>query len=54
LTVHHINDDIKDNHKLNLIALCQRCHLRLDLKRHVEKRKTREIKNQERMEFENA
>ena len=30
LTIHHINHDIKDNRDCNLIALCQRCHLRLD------------------------
>jgi|WetSurMetagenome_2_1015567.scaffolds.fasta_scaffold37234_5 hypothetical protein len=31
LTVHHINYDTTDNREKNLIALCQRCHLRLDL-----------------------
>ena len=31
LTVHHINNDVTDNRKINLIALCQRCHLRLDM-----------------------
>lgn len=31
LTVHHINNDPTDNRKINLIALCQRCHLRLDM-----------------------
>jgi 5-methylcytosine-specific restriction endonuclease McrA len=31
LTIHHINADIKDNRPKNLIALCQKCHLRLDL-----------------------
>ena len=31
LTVHHINGDIKDNRMCNLLALCQRCHLRLHL-----------------------
>jgi len=30
LTVHHIDGDTKNNHPKNLIALCQRCHLRLD------------------------
>lgn len=31
LTVHHINYDVTDNSERNLILLCQRCHLRLDL-----------------------
>ena len=31
LTVHHINGDPTDNRRINLIALCQRCHNRLDL-----------------------
>jgi 5-methylcytosine-specific restriction endonuclease McrA len=31
LTVHHINNDPTDNRKINLIVLCQRCHLRLDM-----------------------
>ena len=30
LTVHHINGDPADNRRLNLIALCQRCHNKLD------------------------
>jgi len=38
LTVHHINFDKMDNSKYNLIALCQRCHLRLDLARHIANR----------------
>ena len=39
LTVHHINFDITDNHELNLIALCQRCHLRLDIREKLRRRK---------------
>lgn len=31
LTVHHINHDPTDNRNCNLVALCQRCHLRLDM-----------------------
>ncbi len=31
LTVHHINYNTRDNRPQNLVALCQRCHLRLDL-----------------------
>ena len=30
LTVHHIDGDPSNNDAVNLIALCQRCHLRLD------------------------
>jgi 5-methylcytosine-specific restriction endonuclease McrA len=30
LTVHHINGDPTDMRKLNLLALCQRCHNKLD------------------------
>lgn len=30
LTIHHINHDPTDNRDCNLIALCQRCHNRLD------------------------
>lgn len=42
LTVHHIDRDKKNNKRLNLIALCQKCHLRLDLEVHMENaRKTR-------------
>ena len=40
LTVHHINHDKKDNTKQNLIALCQKCHLRLDLAHHMKNRRT--------------
>lgn len=38
LTVHHINYDPSDNREYNLIALCQRCHLRLDLPFKLKKR----------------
>lgn len=31
LTVAHINQDPTDNRLTNLLALCQRCHLRIDL-----------------------
>lgn len=30
LTTAHINQDIADNRMVNLLALCQRCHLRID------------------------
>lgn len=40
LTVHHINGDPTDNRRVNLIALCQRCHLRLDQPFKIKKAKT--------------
>ena len=39
LTVHHIYCDKSNNIPLNLIALCQRCHLRLDLPIRIKHRK---------------
>lgn len=39
LTIHHIDADINNNDYSNLIALCQRCHLRLDLPFKLKKRK---------------
>lgn len=44
LTVHHIRESLGKMNvdPLNLIALCQRCHLRLDLHSHIEKRKQKE------------
>lgn len=41
LTVHHIDGDKHNSTKQNLIALCQRCHLRLDLLKHMKNRKQR-------------
>lgn len=41
LTVHHIDSDKTNNNVMNLIVLCQRCHLRLDLYKHIKKRKSR-------------
>jgi hypothetical protein len=39
LTVHHITGDTRDNRAVNLIALCQRCHLILDLPFKLKRRK---------------
>jgi hypothetical protein len=39
LTVHHIDCDTDNNTKHNLIALCQKCHLRLDLQNHLRRSK---------------
>jgi len=43
LTVHHINHDKSDNSKQNLIALCQKCHLRLDLAYHMKNRRASRV-----------
>ena len=39
LTVHHIDGDKSNNSEQNLISLCQRDHLRLDLAKHMRNRK---------------
>ena len=41
LTVHHIDSDKKNNHSLNLLCLCARCHLRLDAYRHLKNRRNK-------------
>jgi 5-methylcytosine-specific restriction endonuclease McrA len=46
LTVAHINHDTADNSNGNLVALCQRCHLRHDAKYHAQNAaRTRREKN---------
>ncbi len=49
LTVHHIDADKGNNDPLNLLALCQRCHLKLDLARHIANRKLKRRSNNEEM-----
>jgi 5-methylcytosine-specific restriction endonuclease McrA len=39
LTVHHLDFNVRNNKRYNLIALCQRCHNRLDIKWRVYNRK---------------
>jgi len=39
LTVAHIDHDKENNRFYNLAALCQRCHLKHDIKQHVANRK---------------
>lgn len=39
LTLHHINNDPTDNRDCNLLALCQRCHNKLDAPFRADKRK---------------
>ena len=39
LTVHHIDHDITNNKPYNLMAACQKCHLRLDLPGKIKRRK---------------
>jgi 5-methylcytosine-specific restriction endonuclease McrA len=46
LTVHHINFNKKDNRGINLIALCQRCHLRLDAPNRTQKIKRKKNETQ--------
>jgi hypothetical protein len=41
LTVHHINGNKMDSDERNLISLCQRCHLRLDVCKHMRNRKAK-------------
>lgn len=43
LTIHHIDYDIKNNKKYNLIALCQRCHNKLDMPLRIRNRKERNL-----------
>lgn len=43
LTIHHINFDIADNRDSNLIALCQRCHIKLDAGEKARKRKEKQL-----------
>ena len=47
LTVHHIDGDKNNNSEYNLIALCQRCHLRLDLEKHIKNRQKNKINKQQ-------
>jgi len=39
LTVAHIDQDVNNNNKYNLLALCQRCHLKIDMPYKIKKRK---------------
>jgi len=39
LTVHHLDRDVKNNKPYNLIALCQRCHNKIDLPFRIKRRK---------------
>jgi len=38
LTIAHMDDDLKNNKLYNLLALCQRCHNKIDLLRKIKKR----------------
>ncbi|WP_424244365.1 hypothetical protein Dip510_001579 [Elusimicrobium posterum] len=43
LTVHHMDFNPQNNLEYNLIALCQRCHIRLDAKYKAWKRKAKKL-----------
>lgn len=43
LTVGHLDHDINNNSFFNLRAMCQRCHLRYDAKRHAHTRRQNRI-----------
>jgi len=46
LTIHHIfENDKMTQDLLRMLALCQRCHLKLDMWKHVKKRKENKLKN---------
>jgi hypothetical protein len=49
LTVHHINGHKMDSHDHNLLAACQKCHLRLDMAKHVANRRARRGGDQQRI-----
>ena len=50
LTVHHIDFDNKNDDPLNLLALCQRCHLRLDIAKKIKNQKAKKVKGQLELE----
>jgi hypothetical protein len=50
LTVHHIDGNKKNNSEQNLISLCQRCHLRLDIEKHMRNRAMSRKKEKEGVE----
>ena len=39
LTIHHIDYDINNNKPYNLLALCQRCHNKLDMPLRIKNRR---------------
>jgi len=41
LTVHHIDGDKTNNKPYNLLALCQRCHNKLDMPMRIKNRKSK-------------
>lgn len=52
LTVAHLDHDTTNNSKDNLKALCQRCHLRYDVKQHAATRRRNRAKRQGQLELE--
>jgi len=52
LTIAHLNHIKEDCRDENLQALCQKCHLNYDLKRHIANRKYGKRKDQLNINFE--
>ena len=51
LTVHHIDGDKQNSTKQNLICLCQKDHLRLDLHKHMKNRKESTVRKKQLPSF---
>lgn len=43
LTVAHLDHDVTNNSFFNLRAMCQKCHLRYDMKRHISNRRRNKL-----------
>ena len=52
LTIHHIDHNITNNKPYNLMAACQKCHLRLDLPGKIKRRSEKRIDTSDTKEAE--
>ncbi len=48
LTIAHMTDDLNDVKPYQLLALCQRCHNKIDMPMRVKRRKAKNGKNKQR------